>query len=89
MKEAYKHDYSGNCAPGSTENHIGQICFSVGIFQWIPTSDEKKLKKSAVKVRVYGYVHQPEAVYSKAKEIIKQLDDGTYTGKKNVTVKGT
>jgi len=66
--------------------HTAQESFSVGIFQCVPRNSGKGGKKSAVKVRVRGYVSQPTKVYDRAKEIIIALDAGTYTGPKNVTV---
>lgn len=89
--EPYKHDFSGHCAQGEKGcwvNRGGQNTFSLGIFQWIPKSTGKGLKKSAVKVRVHGYISDSKVVYQKAREIIKELDDETYSGKKNITVKG-
>jgi len=87
MKGAYKHDYSGSCCP---KNGYGRLCgqntFSVGIFQWLPKSKDG-LKKSAVKVRVYGYVSNPEPVYEMAYSICEALDAGIYNGTKTVKMK--
>ena len=88
MKEALKHDYSGSCAPQYAGQQVltMQNTFSVGIFQWLPKASGKGLKKSAVIVRVKGYISEPEKVYQKAKEICLQLDNGLYKGKKSVSV---
>ena len=84
-KELYKHDFSGAYAPGGLSG-FNNNTFSVGIFQWVPKANGKGLKKSAVKVRVKGYVSQPEKVYEAAKRICAELDAGTYTGKRYVSV---
>ncbi len=46
----------------------------------------KGCKRGAVKVRVKGPVNDPEQVYAKARTIVGELDAGTYTGPKPVTV---
>ncbi len=86
--EAGKHGFIGACAPGEQKVFMGfnQLTFSVGIFEWIPKSGGKGVKKSAVKVRVTGPCSNPEAVKAKAEEIVAQLDAGTYSGPKNVKV---
>lgn len=78
------HAFSGACAPGAL-SYMNMETFSVGIFEWIPKST-KGLKKSPVKVRVSGPTSQPEMIYKKAREIVAQLDAGTYTGPKKVKV---
>lgn len=94
MKKAYKHDYSGSCVPGSVnisytksgKHYTGQHTFSVGIFQWLPKSSGKGLKKSAVKFRIKGNVNDAEKVYKKAKECCKMMDDGLIFKTKSMTV---
>ena len=46
--------------------------FSVGVYQWLPKSSGKGLKKSNT-IRVLGYVADPQAVYAKAEELCQQL----------------
>ena len=84
MKKAYKHDYSGSCVPG--KHYTGQQTFSVGIFQWLPKSSGKGLKKSAVKFRIKGNVNNAENVYKRAKEFCKIMDEGFVPEKKSITV---
>lgn len=83
--EAGKHDFEGSCAPLGKEIFGNQFTFSVGIFQWIPKSGGRGLKRSAVKVRVSGLCRYPEKVYALARRIANELDMGAYTGTKNVT----
>lgn len=85
---AGKHDFDGNCAPSADGvlTYTAQETFSVGIFEWVPTSSGKGCKRGAVKVRVKGPFSDPEKVYSKARAIAGELDAGTYAGPKNVTV---
>jgi len=86
MKEAYKHDYSGSYAPNkSTRERVDT--FSVGCFQWLPKSNGKGLKKSAVKFRIRGYVSNPGPVYKMAETICDQLDRGLDLPTKSVFVK--
>ena len=85
MKEAYKHDYSGSCAPECNDANRWDT-FSVGCFQWIPKTSGQGLKKSAVKFRVKGYVSNPEKVYQKAAEICEKLDNGWIPNTKSITV---
>jgi hypothetical protein len=80
-----KHAYDGSCKPGG-QTLCGQQTFSVGIFQWVPKASGG-LKKSKVKVRVYGSVDYPDSVYDRAEEIVRALDAGTYDGPKSVRVK--
>ena len=84
--EAYKHDFSGSCSPDGM-NYTGQSTFSVGVFQWVPKSIARKgLKKSNVKVRVYGFMSKPDPVYAKARKIVEALDAGIYKGPKTVKI---
>lgn len=61
--------------------------FSLGIYEAVPTTTGRGVKRSAVKVRVRGPVSQSAAVYAKATAIATALDEGTYDGPKNVTVR--
>jgi len=83
--EIGKHGYSGSCAPIGSE-YFGNNTFSVGIFEWLPKVGGKGLKKSAVKVRVKGPFSRAEYVYRKAKQVCSELDEGTYSGPKNIQV---
>ena len=68
------------------------ICetFSVGIFQWLPTNPKypsiSAPKKGSTFVRVSGPTSNPEAVYAKARAIVAELDAGTYSGPKRVSL---
>lgn len=85
--EKILHGFDGNCRPGGPgEFCSSQETFSVGIFQILPKSSGKGTKRGPVKVRVRGYVSHPGYVYSKAREIVDQLDAGTYSGPKTVRV---
>jgi len=84
-KEAYKHDYTGRCAPENYGNpRFGT--FSVGIFQWIPKASGKGLKKSAVKFRVKGSVTEATMVYWTAKNMCARMDNGFKPTNKSATV---
>lgn len=86
MKEAYKHDYSGSCAPKPRRDYLAHHTFSVGIFQWLPKSSGKGLKKSAVKFRVKGNVNNAEAVYKMARGFCLIMNNGFIPEKKSMTV---
>jgi len=79
------HDFDGACAPGSG-SWASQQTFSVGIFERVQKARGVGTKRGKVKVRVKGDVSEAEKVYAKASEIVTQLDGGTYSGPKSVTV---
>lgn len=79
------HEFDGACAPGSGA-WSSQQTFSVGIFERVQKARGAGSKRGKVKVRVKGDVSQAEKVYAKAREIVTQLDAGTYSGPKSVTV---
>jgi hypothetical protein len=84
-KQEGKHDWSGSCAPGS---FLLNATFSVGIFEWVLTSDGKGLKKTAVKYRIKGYSSNPDAVYARAEEVCDVMDLGMmYLSAKSEMVK--
>lgn len=90
-----KHAYAGSCAPpgvGGVAQDFGGVFsgqhrFSVGIFQWVLLSSGKGVKRGPVKVRVVGYISDAHKIAEKAREVCQELDAGTYTGPKKVTVK--
>lgn len=86
MKQAYKHDFSGMCAPNSKGASM-HTTFSVGIFQWLPKASGKGLKKSAVKFRVKGNVSDAKKVYAIAKMYCLLMNDGKIPQTKSMTVK--
>jgi hypothetical protein len=88
MREIGKHAFDGACAPREGANISGQGTFSLGIFEWIPTANKKGVKRSAVKVRVKGWVSSSGMVYAAARRIVKRLDEGKYTGPKILSLLG-
>ena len=48
--------------------------FSVGIFQWLPKSNGRGLKKSKT-IRILGYTAEPAKVYEKAAELCRRLNE--------------
>lgn len=62
---AYLWDYDGACAPGQT--YPARRTFSVGIFQWLPKANGEGLRRSRVVERIYGTIHEANAVYASAK----------------------
>lgn len=83
--KAYKHGYSGSCAPGRSQAFMNAM-FSVGIFQWLPKASGKGLKKSAVKFRIKGSSNNPQKVYSQARIICDKMNNGFVPEKKSMTV---
>lgn len=55
------------------DSKSGASTFSVGIYQWLPTTSGKGLKKSKT-IRVLGYVAEPERAYAKAQEVCDRLN---------------
>ena len=82
-KKLGKHAFDMPIVGASTPH----LTFSVGVFEWVPAGKKIGKKKGKAKVRVSGASANPEAVYAKAREIVADLDAGTYTGPKNVRVK--
>ena len=81
------HGFDGSCCPGrSGVLWANQITFSLGVFEILPKASGKGTKRGPVKVRVYGFVSDPDSVYAKAREIVDLLDRGEYTGPKTVRV---
>jgi len=81
------HSFDGAYTPDSVSSPwASQIGFSVGVFQWVPKSSGKGLKKSAVKVRVKGWVRDAEKAYAKARELCLRLDAGESISQKSITV---
>jgi hypothetical protein len=87
-KELGKHAYAGNCAPGNRDYppDVSQETFSFGIFQWVKPEGSKTLRKSAVIVRVKGYVSQAEKVRELTEALIEKLDNGWLPDKKSYSV---
>jgi len=86
VPQAHKHGFDGSCAPTAPRAWSSQIGFSVGVFQWIPKSGGKGLKRSAVLVRVKGFVRDAQKVYEKAREICAKLDAGEIIDRKSISV---
>lgn len=80
LSNAGKHDFI------RAAGYPGAATTSVGIFQWVLTSNGKRLKKTGAKVRVKGPNYKPESINRAAQKIREELDAGTYKGKKTVTV---
>ena len=78
--EAFKHDFDGQCIGRPFET------FSVGLFEWLPKSSRKGLKRSKVKVRVRGYTTQRQEVFEFAKKLCEKLDNGWKPEKKEYRI---
>lgn len=82
--KAGTHGYRGSHLPkeGYTPNHA---TFSLGVFEWVPAKSGG-VKRSAVKVRVRGLCSNAAAVEAEAARVANELNNGTYSGPKRVTV---
>ena len=80
-----KHEFAGQCSENQEEMKRWKT-FSVGVFEVIPKKAGDGTKRGPVKVRVIGSTDNPELVYEEAKRIVRELDDGTYRGPKNVNL---
>jgi hypothetical protein len=65
-KRAFMWDFDGACKPGGVSFGHNQT-FSVGIFQWIPTADGKRLKRGKVNWRIRGLTSEAEQIYERAR----------------------
>lgn len=79
LSNAGKHDFN-RCG------HVNWATQSVGVFQWVLTSNGKRLKKTAAKVRVIGPGDRPDLINAKANEIRLDLDKGILFNKKSIRV---
>lgn len=61
--------------------------FSINIFQWVLTSNRKGLKPSKGIVRVKGFSNQKEKTFEFADNVVKDLDNNIWDGRKTVFVK--
>ena len=64
--------------------------FSIGIFRWELKGHGRSMKKGKVVVRVKAPCWpslKMEQVFETAKKIVSELDEGRYTGSKNVVIK--
>ncbi len=80
-----KHDYDRKSAEKFAS--WGGDSFSINIFQWGLKSNGKEMKPLKCSVRVSGSPVNKDNVFSVANHIVKQLDAGTWSGKKFVRVK--
>ncbi len=77
---------AGACAPTRPHDYSYRT-FSVGIFQWVMKNLALgTVRKGSALVRVSGPTSNPEAVYAKARAIVAELDAGTYSGPKRVSL---
>lgn len=67
------HAYLWNFDRSAWDSKTDASTFSVGIYQWLPTANGKRLKKSKT-IRVLGYMAEPERVYNTARELCDRLN---------------
>ena len=65
-------DYDGACAIPANMVYHGWVTFSVGIFQWVPRSGGKGIKRGKVMQRIRGYCGNPQEVYDRAEAYIRE-----------------
>lgn len=80
-----KHDYDKESAE-KFASWNGKS-FSVNIFKWGLKTNGKEMKPLKCVVRVSGSPLNKEKVFESCENIIKDLDNGTWSGKKSVIVK--
>ena len=76
-----KHDFQRFAIEGLNVN------FSVGVFKWEIKGNGKEMKKSKAIVRISGKVADKEKVFAFADNVVKDLDEGMWDGRKTVFVK--
>ena len=80
-----KHDYDKSSAERYASYDVQS--FSVNIFKWGLKSNGKEMKPLKCVVRVSGSPSNKEKIFESCENIIKDLDNGTWSGKKSVIVK--
>lgn len=61
--------------------------FSVNIFQWVLKKDGKSMKPSKCVVRVHGNKNIHDTVFTTCENIVRDLDENMWDGRKNVFLK--
>lgn len=79
-----KHDYDKESA--ITESGWNKT-FSVGIFKWELKNNIKSMKRSKAVVRISGLVENKEKVFEFCENVVKDLDNGVWDGRKSVFIK--
>jgi hypothetical protein len=79
-----KHDYDKENA--MTESGWNKT-FSVGVFKWELKGNGKSMKKGKAIVRISGLVENSIKVFEFCENVVKDLDDNMWDGRKNVIVK--
>jgi hypothetical protein len=88
MKRAYQYDFDEQDAREYAEACIHSCSMlSFGIFQWIPTADGKRLKKSKAVRRVKFRPDQIDAAIKAAKSIVNELHLDNFSSPKTTTIK--
>lgn len=81
---AGKHDFDKQSAEVFANSC--SLTFSIGIFQWILSNDGKRLKRGKVLVRVQAPTSKKEEAFKFAENVVNDLDNGTWDGRKNVRI---
>lgn len=90
MKRVYQYDFDEQDAREYAEVMKGWRNYSTlsfGIFQWIPTKDEKGLKKSKAIRRIAFKALQIDAAIEMAKSITNKLNAGDFSSHKTTTIR--
>lgn len=79
-----KHDFDKE----SAERFASYGCktFSVNIFQWGIKSNKKEMKPLKCVVRVNGKPADKDKIFAICENIVKDLDNGEWDGRKTVSV---
>ena len=80
-----KHDYDKKSAENLA--YWGNNSFSVNIFQWGLKSNGKEMKPLKCVVRVSGSPKIKDKVFELCENIVKDLDNGDWDGRKTVFIK--
>lgn len=83
MKEG-EHDYNREKADRDATLPISSML--INIFQWQQKTRDRGIKKSKTIVTVYGDPKVKDKMIETADRIVHELNNNTYTGKKQVTV---
>lgn len=79
-----KHDFDKD---NSLSEGTWNKTFSVGIFKWELKSNKKSMKKGKCIVRISGLVENRENIFQFAENVVKDLDNDMWDGRKTVIVK--
>jgi len=84
LSNAGKYDYNRESCEEVLSR--GFATFSIAIFQLVPKSGKKQLKRGKTAVRIIADCQNKDAAFSMADKVVKLLDIGEWDSRKTVKI---